>query len=120
LSRKEFAAFLRQLVASNPEKRLLVIHERAGHHYGAPVDAMVWDAKGRLTLRVQPAHSPELNPEERTWKWMRRVVTHNHWLGSLSGQVAAIRDFFTYLTGVKAQVQQLCGSKTPESLVALL
>ncbi|MDQ3830159.1 MAG: transposase [Candidatus Tectomicrobia bacterium] len=104
----------------NREKRLLVIHDRAGQHHGTPVDAVVQDAKGRLTLQAQPAYSPELNPEERIWKWMRRVVTHNHWFNSLSTQIDAIRNFFRYLAGVKDQVQRLCGLKTPESFVASL
>jgi DDE superfamily endonuclease/Winged helix-turn helix len=120
LSRGEFAAFLRQLLTRNREKRLLVIHDRAGQHHGTAVDAVVQDAKGRLTLQAQPAYSPELNPEERIWKWMRRVVTHNHWFNSLSTQIDAIRNFFRYLAGVKDQVQRLCGLKTPESFVASL
>jgi hypothetical protein len=120
LSRGEFAAFLRQLLTRNREKRLLVIHDRAGQHHGTPVDAVVQDAKGRLTLQAQPAYAPELNPEERIWKWMRRVVTPNHWFNSLSTQIDAIRNFFRYLAGVKDQVQRLCGLKTPESFVASL
>jgi hypothetical protein len=71
-------------------------------------------------LKPQPAYSPELNPQERLWKWLRRVVTHNHWFATLREQIDAIRNFFRYLAGVKAQVRRLCGLKTPESLVASL
>jgi DDE superfamily endonuclease/Winged helix-turn helix len=120
LGRGEFAAFLRQLLTRYPERRLLVIHDRAGQHHGTPVDAVVRGARGRLILQAQPAYSPELNPEERIWKWMRRVVTHNHWFDSLSEHIDAIRNFFRYLAGVKAQVRRLCGLKTPGSLVASL
>ena len=120
LGRSEFAAFLRQLMSRYPRRRLLVIHDRAGQHHGAPIDAVVRDAEGRLTLQAQPAYSPELNPEERIWKWMRRVVTHNHWFDNRAPQIQAIRDFFCYLAGLKDQVRQLCGFKTPESFVALL
>jgi hypothetical protein len=35
-------------------------------------------------------------------------------------EMAAIRHFFRYLAGVKAQVRRLCGLNTPESLVAYL
>jgi hypothetical protein len=35
-------------------------------------------------------------------------------------RIEAIRNFFRYLAGVKAQVQRLCGLKTPESLMASL
>jgi hypothetical protein len=71
-------------------------------------------------LMPQPAYSPELNPQERIWKWLRRVVTHTHWCATLREQIEAIRNFFRYLAGVKNQVVQLCGFKTQKSLLASL
>jgi hypothetical protein len=118
LGQGEFAAFPRQLLAYYRGKRLLVIHARGEQHQGAPVEAILQEAGGRLRLKAQPAYSPELNPQARIWKWLRRVVTHNHWFETLSAQIEAVRDFFRYLAGVKDQVQRLCGLKTPESLVA--
>ena len=67
-------------------------------------------------LMPQPRYSPEFNPQERIWKWMRRVVTHNHWFESLSEEIQAIRDFFCYVAGRKVEVQRLCTIKTPDSL----
>lgn len=120
LGKEEYAQFLRHLLAYHPGKRLLVIHDRGEQHKGAPVEAIVREAKGRLMLKAQPAYSPELNLQERIWTWLRRVVTHNHWFATLREPVEAIRHFFRYLAGVKDQVQRLCGLKTPESLVASL
>ena len=120
MGKGEFAQFLQHLLASHPGKRLLVIHDRGEQHTGAPVEAIVREAEGRLSLKAQPAYSPELNPQERIWKWWRRVVTHNHWFATLKEQIEAVRNFFRYLAGVKDQVRQLCGFKNPESLVASL
>jgi transposase len=120
LGRTEVAPFLQHLLAYDPGKRLLVIHDRAGPHQGAPVEDIIREAGGRLLLKPQPAYSPELNPQERIWKWLRRVVTHNHWFATLTEQVEAIRNCFRYLAGVKDQVRHLCGLKTPESFVASL
>jgi DDE superfamily endonuclease/Winged helix-turn helix len=118
LGKGEFAQFLPHLLTYHPGQRLLGIHDRGKQHKGAPVEAIIREADGRLVLKPQPAYSPELNPQERIWKWLRRVVTHNHWFDTLHEQIEAIRNFFRYLAGVKDQVQQLCGLKTPESLVA--
>jgi transposase len=120
LGKGQFAQFLEHLLAHDPGKRRLVIHGRGEQHKGAPVEAIVRHAGGRLVLKPQPADSPELNPQERIWKWWRRVVTHNHWFATLKEQTDAIRNFFRYLAGVKDQVRHLCGFKTPESLVASL
>ena len=35
-------------------------------------------AKLGLTLFPLPAYSPDLNPIEHLWRWMREEVTHNH------------------------------------------
>jgi DDE superfamily endonuclease len=120
LGKEECAKCLRQLLASYSRKRVLVIHDRGEQHKGAPVEAIGREARGRLMLKAQPAYSPELNPQERLWKWLRRVVTHNHWFAALKEQIEAIRNFFRYLAGVKGQVRRLCGFKTPESFVASL
>jgi transposase len=120
LSKREFAQFLQHLLVYHPGKRLLVIHDRGEQHKGTPVDVVVQEAQGRLMLNAQPAYSPELNPQERIWKWLRRVVTHNHWFATLGEQIDAIRNFFRYLAGVKDHVRRLCGVKTTESLIASL
>jgi Winged helix-turn helix/DDE superfamily endonuclease len=118
LGKGEFAPCLRHLLIYYPRKRLLVIHDRGEQHKGAPREAVIREAGGRLMLKPQPADSPEWNPQERLWKWRRRVVTHHHWCATLPAQMEALRNCFRYLAGVKDQVRRLCGLKTPESLVA--
>jgi DDE superfamily endonuclease len=120
LGKGEFVAFLQHLLGYYRGQHLLVIHDRGEQHKGPPVEAIMRDAGGRLVLKPQPAYSPELNPQERIWKWLRRVVTRNYWFATLRQQIEAIRNFFRYLAGAKDQVQRLCGFKTPESLVASL
>jgi len=120
LGQEEFAPCLQHLVVSYPGKRLLVIHDRGTQHRGSDIEAIVREAAGRLVLKPQPAYSPELNPPERIWRWLRRVVTHNHWFATLREHSDAIRNFFRYLAGVQDQVRRLCGLKKPESFVASL
>jgi hypothetical protein len=120
LSQGEFAQFFQHWLVDHPGKRLLVIHDRGEQQKGTPVDAIVREAQGRLMLKAQPAYAPELNPQERIWKWLRRVVTHHHGFATLREQIDAIRNFFRYLAGVKPQVRRVCGIKTTESLIAAL
>jgi transposase len=120
LGPKEFVPFLRHLLAYHSGKQLLVMHGQGAQYTGAAVENVVREARGRLMLKAQPAYSPELNPQERIWKWVRRVVTHNHWFATLREPLEAIRDFFRYLASIKDQVRRFCGFKTPDSLVAPL
>jgi hypothetical protein len=112
-----FALCWAHLLAYPPGKRLLVIHDRGAQPQGAPVEATVREAKGRLVLQAQPAYPPELKPQERIWTWQRRVVTHHHWFPTLTEPIEAIRNFFSDLAGVQDQVRQLCGFKTPDFLL---
>jgi transposase len=100
LGQAEFAQFLQHLVAYYRGKRLLGIHDPGAQHRGTGIEAVVREAAARLILKPQPANSPELNPQERIWKWLRRVVTHNHWFATLQEQIEAIRNLFRYLAGV--------------------
>jgi DDE superfamily endonuclease/Winged helix-turn helix len=120
LGHAECAQFLQHLVVYYPGKRLLGIHARGTQHQGADIEEVVRAAAGRLVLKPQPAYSPELNPQERLWKWLRHVVTHHHWFATLREHIETIYNFFRYLAGVKDQVRRLCSFKTPESLVASL
>jgi transposase len=120
LGQGELAQFLRHLLAYHPGKQLLILHDRGAQPKGAAVEEVVREASGRLMLKAQPAYSPELNPQERIWKWLRRVVTHHHWFVTLHEHIEAIRHFFRYLAGVNDQVRRSCGFKTPQSLVASL
>ena len=116
----EFAQFVQHVLVCHPGTRLLVIHDRGEPQQGTPVDAVVRAAQGRLRLKAQPAYSPELNPQERIGKWLRRVVTPHHWLTTLREQINAIRHFFRDLAGVKDQVRRVGGIKTTESFIASL
>ena len=120
LGQEEFAQFLRHLLVYYPRKRLLVIHDRGQQHEGTCIEEVVRGAAGRLVLKPQPAYSPELNPRERLWKWLWRVVTPNRWFVTLWEHIEAVRNFFRYLAGVKDQVCRVCGFKNPDSFAASL
>jgi hypothetical protein len=62
--KQEFAQFVGHLLHYYHNKRLLVIHDRGEQHKGAPGEAILRDADGRLLRKPQPAYAPELNPEE--------------------------------------------------------
>jgi hypothetical protein len=91
LGQGEFAQFLRHLLVYYPRKRLLVIHDRGRQRKEAWIEEVAREAAGRLVLKPQPAYSPELHPQERLWKWLRRVVTHHHWFATLREQIEAVR-----------------------------
>ena len=118
LGQRACAPCLPRRLAYEPCQRLLVIHDRGAQHTGAPREAVIRDAGGRLMLKPQPASSPEWTPQERRWEWRRRVVPRHYWVAPLHAPIDALRHVCRSLAGVKAQVRRFCSVTTPESLVA--
>ena len=68
--------FLQQLRAHHPEP-LIVSWDNGPAHGGAPLRAYVTTPDLRLRLVRLPADSPDFNPDEHVWGWVRAEVTAN-------------------------------------------
>lgn len=64
-----------------------------------------------FTLVPLPGYSPDLNPIEGLWKWMRAEVTQNHCYPSLAALFAACQDF---LARINANPLQLISRLWPK------
>ena len=53
-----------------------------------------------------PPYSPELNPVEKLWQWLRKEVTHNNLFKTLEALMNALEKEFRKLTSQK--FAQLC------------
>ena len=63
----------------------------------------------RLTVVPLPTYSPQLNPIELLWKYLRRKVTHNHLFGSVDALIEAVHAFFARLDSHPAEVLSVIG-----------
>ncbi len=64
--------YLEELARAYPDAEILIIWDQAGWHGSR-------DLKLPPNIRCEPLppYSPELNPSERLWQWLRRHVTRN-------------------------------------------
>ena len=74
-------AFLRQLRANHPEP-LIVIWDNGPAHGGDAIRAYLATPDLRLRLVRLPAYSPDFNPDEAIWGWIREEVTANTCFGT--------------------------------------
>jgi transposase len=65
--------YLEEFSKEQSNSSILIIMDQAGWHksHGLRIP-------GNIKLKFLPSYSPELNPVERLWKWMRKEVTHNN------------------------------------------
>ena len=87
--------FLRELVRwrSGKKGRLVLIWDNAP----CPVAKIVKTEAARLGIELVylPGYSPDLNPIERLWDWMRQEVTRGFCHGSVTQWIEACQEFIT-------------------------
>jgi hypothetical protein len=79
-----------------------LVWDGAGGHRGKPVREV------GLPTVVQPAASPELNPAERVFEEVRRVVEGRVY-ATLTDKVAAVEHYLSDLAAAPARVRSLAG-----------
>lgn len=66
------AAFLRRLLAEfDGDGPLIVVWDRGNMHKGPHVRAVLEEFGPRITLEQLPSYSPDLNPVEWLWSWIK-------------------------------------------------
>ena len=64
--------YLEELSNAYSQKRIMVIMDQAGWHKSKDLRV-----PSNITILPLPAYSPELNPVEKLWQWLRRHVCRN-------------------------------------------
>ncbi len=70
---KQFIQFLHQLHQSIPHKKLMIILDNGSIHRSKKVQAFV-KKQSWLKLFFLPPYSPEYNPIERFWQWLKLKI----------------------------------------------
>jgi transposase len=91
--------FFKKLEASQPEKRLIHLFCDNARYYRNK-DVTKYLETSRIELHFLPPYSPNLNPIERLWKWMKEVVVYNTYYEEFNDFRIAIWGFFRTLSGL--------------------
>ena len=112
-------SFLQQLRASHPEP-LIVIWDNAPAHHGLELRQYLSTPDLRLRLVALPGYSPDYNPDEAIWDWVREEVTANTCFGNATKVREKVDAFFASLAERKAEVMQRCRRKLQAQADALV
>lgn len=75
---KEHIDFLKQIMKHHPNRKIIVVEDNAGPHISKTVKNFVKDNKKRLAVYYLPPCSPDLNPDEQVWKYLKNVKLKAH------------------------------------------
>jgi len=104
--------FFRKIEEAYPTKRKVhVFCDNASYYRNAAVREYLQGSK--IELHFLPPYSPNLNPIERLWKWMKERVVYNTYYEHFENFKAAIFGFFSTLSnaGVGSELRETFRSR---------
>lgn len=99
--------FLQQLRAHHPEP-LIVIWDNAPAHRGPEIREFLTTPELHLRLVALPSYSPDFNPDEAIWAWIREDITANTCFGKATKVREHIDAFFAGLAQRADEVKRRC------------
>jgi transposase len=99
--------FLKQLRAQHGEP-LVVIWDNGPAHGGEAMRDYLATPDLHLRLVRLPAYSPDFNPDEKIWGWVREEATANTCFGTRAAVRAAVGRFFATLRERTEEVARRC------------
>jgi len=103
-----FKKHLKKVLKVYKDKRKIVIYlDNVRYHHAKKLKFFL-DAHPKLELRFLPAYSPDLNPVERVWWYMRKHITHNRYLSSINERKANFWRLMSYCLIPNSKLINLC------------
>lgn len=75
---KKHIEFLKQILMRHPNRKIIIIEDNARPHIAKEVKNFVEQNKKRFSIYYIPRYSPELNPHEQVWKYLKHVKLKVH------------------------------------------
>ena len=83
-----FKKHLRAVLRAYKDKRKIIVYvDNVRYHHAKALKPFL-EAHPKLDIRYLPAYSPDLNPVERVWWYMRKCITHHRYLASIKERIA--------------------------------
>jgi transposase len=105
-----FKKHLSKVLRAYKGKRRVIIYVDNVRFHHAKILKPFLDVHPELQIRYLPAYSPDLNPVERVWWYMRKSITHNRFLSSLNERIAKFWRLFSLADKPNELIKNICVS----------
>lgn len=103
-----FTRFLKQTLDAYPSGKIVMILDNGRIHHAAAIQPFLSE-HARLELVFLPKYSPEMNPVEGLWKWLKNDVIHNVFYNKTYKIRLAVRRFMNRINRQPQEViDRLC------------
>ena len=84
---KTFFNFLIIVARAYPDQKITMVLDNVRYHHAKRLKPILEKYNQRIELLYLPAYSPDLNPVERIWWYMRKKITHNRYLEKMEDSI---------------------------------
>ena len=106
INQEKLVEFLGLLRAKHPERgQIYLIVDNARYHHAQSVQAAA--QQQRIRLEYLPPYSPNLNPIERLWKFVRKKFFKDRYRDTFAKFCAQLQDFFANLDQYRDELTTL-------------
>jgi transposase len=105
---KTFKKHLKKILFEykNNSKIILVL-DNVRYHHSKMIKKWL-ENHPKLELFYLPSYSPELNPIERVWWYMRKKIAHNRFVKTLKERKIAFWKMFSHFQKPNSEIQNVC------------
>jgi transposase len=93
-------------IYSNAPKIILILDNVRYHH--AKLLKIFLNNNKKMEILYLPQYSPDLNPIERAWWFMRKSITHNRFIESLEQRKIKFWQMFSHFLKPNEKMLQVC------------
>lgn len=103
-----FKKHLKKVIKSLPDEKLIIVLDNVKYHHAKKLKPFLEQNRERLELMFLPPYSPDLNPIERVWWFMRKKITHNRYLHTLKERKAKFWMMFSHYLYPNDDLKNIC------------
>jgi len=103
-----FKKHLKKVIKSLPDEKLIIVLDNVKYHHAKKLKPFLEQNRVRLELMFLPPYSPDLNPIERVWWFMRKKITHNRYLHTLKERKAKFWMMFSHYLYPNDDLKNIC------------
>jgi transposase len=107
---QSFKRFLKKILRfyRRSTGKITVVLDNVKYHRAKSLKPFLEKHKAKLELMFLPPYSPDLNPMERVWWYMRKKITHNRYTETLKDRLKAFWKMFSHYQKPNLEITNIC------------